>query len=68
MYNHTLGVQEAGHLTSSDGWGAVTAALTRAESQGIDPASMLRESWSERQRERGCLAPDLMEVLDYRKG
>lgn len=35
-------------LTASDGWGAASAGLARAEKYGLDPADMLTETWSER--------------------
>ncbi|TFC87134.1 MobF family relaxase [Cryobacterium sp. TMT3-29-2] len=63
LVGHTLDEQDARNLTSSESWGAVTAALTRAESQGLDPASVLRESWNE--RERGT-ADDVGAVLSHR--
>ena len=43
--------------------GAVTAALTRAETQGLDPAQVLRDSWNE--QERGT-ADDVGAVLSHR--
>ncbi|MDJ0324374.1 MobF family relaxase [Cryobacterium sp. PH31-AA6] len=63
LVGHTLGEQYAGKLTSSDSWGAVTAALTRAEIIGLDPVSVLRDSWNE--RERGT-ADDVGAVLSHR--
>jgi conjugative relaxase-like TrwC/TraI family protein len=53
----------ADQLVSSDGWGAVTAALARAEEQELDPALMLRTSWY--QRELGS-AEDVGAVMSYR--
>ncbi|TFC94499.1 MULTISPECIES: MobF family relaxase [Cryobacterium] len=63
LVGHTLDEKDARNLTSSESWGAVTAALTRAETQGLDPASVLRESWNE--RERGT-ADDVGAVLSHR--
>ncbi|WP_134569779.1 MobF family relaxase [Cryobacterium sp. Sr3] len=63
LVGHTLDETDAQRLTSSESWGAVTAALTRAETQGLDPASVLRESWNE--RERGT-ADDVGAVLYHR--
>ena len=50
-------------LTGSDSWGAVTAALVRAETHGLDPATVLRESWNE--RDLGD-ADDVGAVMSYR--
>jgi hypothetical protein len=63
LVGHTLDETDARNLTSSESWGAVTAALTRAETQGLDPARVLRESWNE--RERGT-ADDVGAVLSHR--
>ncbi|TFC63808.1 MobF family relaxase [Cryobacterium sp. TMT2-4] len=63
LAGHTLDETDAQNLTGSESWGAVTAALTRAETQGFDPASVLRESWNE--RERGT-ADDVGAVLSHR--
>ena len=63
LVDNTLGKQDARQLTSSESWGAVAAALTRAETQGLDPANVLRDSWNE--RERGT-ADDVGAVLSYR--
>ncbi|WP_158252157.1 helicase C-terminal domain-containing protein, partial [Cryobacterium sp. M23] len=63
LVGHTLDETDARTLTSSESWGAVTAALARAETQGLDPASVLRESWNE--RERGT-ADDVGAVLSHR--
>ena len=35
-------------LTGLDSWGGVRAALVRAESHGLDPATVQGESWNER--------------------
>ncbi|TFD24831.1 hypothetical protein E3T32_04510 [Cryobacterium sp. TMT2-23] len=63
LVGYTLDEQDARNLTTSESWGAVTAVLTRAETQGLDPASVLRESWNE--RERGT-ADDVGAVLSHR--
>jgi conjugative relaxase-like TrwC/TraI family protein len=63
LVGHTLDQDDARNLTSSESWGAVTAALTRAETQGLDPARVLRDSWNE--RERGT-ADDVGAVLSHR--
>lgn len=63
LVHHALDEQDARNLTSSESWGAVAAALTRAETQGLDPAQVLRESWNE--RERGT-ADDVGAVLSHR--
>ncbi|TFC77458.1 conjugal transfer protein, Dtr system [Cryobacterium cheniae] len=63
LVGYTLDEQDARKLTSSESWGAVTAALTRAETQGLDPAGVLRESWNE--REHGT-ADDVGAVLSHR--
>ncbi|WP_158252101.1 helicase C-terminal domain-containing protein, partial [Cryobacterium sp. M23] len=63
LVGHTLDEQDARRLTSSESWGAVTAALTRAETQGLDPANVLRDLWNE--RERGT-ADDVGAVLSHR--
>ncbi|KFF58202.1 hypothetical protein JF66_20320, partial [Cryobacterium sp. MLB-32] len=54
---------DARDLTSCDSWGAVTAALGRAESHGLDPATVLRASWNERDLDD---ADDIGAVTSYR--
>ena len=63
LVGDTLGEQDARNLTSSESWGAVAAALTRAETHGLDPAGVLRDSWNE--RERGT-ADDVGAVISHR--
>ncbi|MGO4785180.1 MobF family relaxase [Cryobacterium sp. W22_MBD10_FK3] len=63
LVHRTLPAGDATSLTDSESWGAVTAALTRAEAQSLDAAAVLRESWNE--RERGT-ADDVGAVLSYR--
>jgi hypothetical protein len=63
LVHRTLPGAGAASLTSSESWGAVNAALTRAETQGLDAATVLWESWSE--REHGT-AEDVGAVLSYR--
>jgi hypothetical protein len=63
LVHRTFPGAEAASLADSESFGAVTAALIRAEAQGLDPAAVLRESWNE--RERGT-ADDVGAVLSYR--
>ncbi|WP_146069289.1 MobF family relaxase, partial [Cryobacterium sp. Y11] len=48
LVHEVLDESDARNLTGSDSWGAVTAALVRAETHGLDPATVLGESWNER--------------------
>jgi len=63
LAHQVLDETDARDLTGSDSWGAVTAALGRAETHGLDPAMVLRESWNERELDD---ADDIGAVMSYR--
>lgn len=63
LAHQVLDDTDARNLTASDSWGAVTAALGRAETHGLDPATVLRASWNE--RDLGD-AEDIGAVMSYR--
>lgn len=63
IVGRALPPEDAHALMCSDGWGAVTASLSRVETHEVDPAGLLQDSWNG--RERGS-ADDFGAVLSYR--
>ena len=49
--DQALGADAAAALREHQSWGAVEGALRHAESQGLDPADVLYQSWTERDME-----------------
>ncbi|GAB3137632.1 hypothetical protein [Marisediminicola antarctica] len=63
LVHQVLGIGHARTLTSSESWGAVSSALSRAEEQKMDPAVLSRTSWGGRELET---VDDIGAVMSFR--